>query len=294
MKIETLVSFQQVLSSGSFAEAAQVLNLTPSAVSQQMKQLEEYVGQPLFDRSARRVVPTPHALQIARPMAEALALLKELHQPRRSTVAGLLRLGVIGSVEKSALPRVLRLMRTNCPDLAIRLSLDVSPALINAVKAGRLDAALLIRPASGGSSRLAWTNLVRESFVILASASTAEASPAELLRCMPWIRYDPGLTGGRIASDWVRKVAPDAVASFDIISIEAIMAMVSEGLGVSVVPRPGGPVPIPASVRMSEIGPDAPTRQVALLVRRADAEDRRIRAFTALVRQVYADMPQSG
>ena len=287
MKIENIHSFLKVLSTGSFAAAAQALNLTPSAVSQQMRQLEDYVGQPLFDRSARRVAPTPFARQVAPTFEQGLALLESVHRPRLTTVAGVLRLGVIASVEKTALPRALRILRTDHPALSVRLGLEVSGALIEAVKAGRIDAAAVIRPASGGSSRLQWTDMAREAFVLVAPASAPEGSPAELLRSLPWIRYDPGLTGGRIAAAWVRKVAPEASPSFEIISIEAILAMVSEGLGVSVVPRPGGPLAVDASVRVIGLGPQAPTRQVSLLTRRADADDRRIRALVAAFRQAY-------
>ena len=289
MKIETLQSFRTVLATGSFAAAAQVLNLTPSAISLQMKQLEEYVGQPLFDRSTRRVVPTPFALQIAPSMATALGLLEALRKPRQTGVAGVLRLGVIPSIEKSALPRALRLLQTAHPALSVRLSLDVSPALVQAVKAGRLDAAAVIRPESGGSSRLAWTDLVQERFVLVAPAHAPQTTPADLLRHWPWIRYDSSLTGGRIAAAWVRKVAPDAQAGFEIFSIEAILAMVSEGLGVSVLPRPSGPLPVDASVRVVELGESAPTRQVALVCRRVDGEERRVRALGDAFVEAYGN-----
>ena len=293
MKIETLRSFQAVLATGSFAGAAQQLNLTPSAVSLQMKQLEDYVGQPLFNRSARTVLPTPFALASAAPLAQSLALLDGLRSPRLPSAAGTLRLGVIASIEKSVLPRALRLLQTEQPALAVRMSLDVSGALVESVKAGRIDAAVTVRPQSGGSSRLYWHDLLRETFVRLAPpvarGGPLEATPAQLLECHPWIRYDTKLTGGRIAAAYVRRICASPRPGFEITSTDAIIAMVAEGLGVSVVPRPRGTMLASHPVRLLELGPHAPWRQIALVARSGDTEDRRVRAVgDALTRAAAA------
>ena len=68
MKIEAFQTLEAVLRHGSFSAAAARMNLTPSAVSMQMKQLEQYVGQTLFDRSGLQVQPMP----LARQVCEAL------------------------------------------------------------------------------------------------------------------------------------------------------------------------------------------------------------------------------
>lgn len=285
MNIQSMHSFLRVLSTGSFATAAKSVNLTASAVSLQMKQLEEYTGKVLFDRSGRRVVPTPEALQLAPAIAQAMEILDGIRDARERGVEGVIRLGVIASVEKAAMPRALRILRAEHPALAIQLSLDVSGGLIESIKAGRIDVAALIRPERGGSSRLAWTNLVRERLVLAVPAALPARPAQELLRKLPWIRYDVNLTGGRIAASWVQQRAPGTKASFDLISIDAILAMVAEGLGVSVVPCPAGLVP--PTVRIVELGPAAPSRQVALLTRRADAEDRRVVALSSAFVAAY-------
>ena len=58
MKIEMFDTLDAVLRGGSLAAAASETNLTASAVSMQMKQLETYLGQPLFDRSGHAIRPT--------------------------------------------------------------------------------------------------------------------------------------------------------------------------------------------------------------------------------------------
>ncbi|GAA5237146.1 LysR family transcriptional regulator [Verticiella sediminum] len=288
MKIETLRSFQAVLSSGTFAAASQALNLTPSAVSLQMKQLEEFFGRVLFDRSSRMAMPTPFALEAAPVLAQAIALLEGLRSPRPLSATGLLRLGVIANIEKSALPTTLRILQAEHPGLTIRLSQDVSAALINAVKSGRIDAALAVRPQAGGSRRLHWVNLVREDFVLLAPANLPRAKPAAMLQQLPWIRYSTSLTGGRIAATYVRQVCPSARAGMEIVSTDAVVAMVAEGLGVSVVPRPRQALIRSYPVQVIELGPQAPWRQIALLSRRPQAEDRRLLALEDTLRRAYA------
>ena len=61
-----------MLRGGTLAAAAAEANLTPSAVSMQMKQLEAWLGQPLFDRSGLQVRPTRLAHEVGALMREAL------------------------------------------------------------------------------------------------------------------------------------------------------------------------------------------------------------------------------
>ncbi|MDP9901930.1 LysR family transcriptional regulator [Variovorax ginsengisoli] len=292
MKIDTLRSFQVVLATGSFAGAAKQLNLTPSAVSLQMKQLEEYFGQLLFDRSARTARPTPFARASAASLAQSMALIDGLRNPRVLSATGILRLGVIASVEKSVLPRTLSLLQAEHPALAVRMSLDVSGALVDSVKAGRIDAAVAVRPQSGGSTRLHWYDLMRESFVLLAPpvtlGGTPDGTPAQLLERHPWIRYDTKLTGGRIAAAYVRRICRGPRPGFEVTSTDAIMAMVAEGLGVSVVPRPRAAMLASYAVRLIELGPHAPSRQIALVARSSDTEDRRVLAVAGALRRAAA------
>lgn len=60
---------------GTFERAASELNVTPSAVSQQIKRIEAGLGRPLFDRTANRVVPNARALDLGRTLTEAFALI---------------------------------------------------------------------------------------------------------------------------------------------------------------------------------------------------------------------------
>jgi len=80
MKLDSFVTLDAVLRGGTLAAAAAEAHLTPSAVSMQMKQLEAWLGQPLFDRSGLQVRPTRLAHEVGALMREALGQLEALRK----------------------------------------------------------------------------------------------------------------------------------------------------------------------------------------------------------------------
>lgn len=280
MKLAALETLVAAVTRGSFAAAATDMGITASAVSLQMKQLEAWFGRPLFDRSGRTTRATPLAREIAGAASKALADVQRFRVPSTPSVAGVLRLGAIPSVQTSALPVALRLAQSAHHDLEIRLTLAVSGPLLAALAAGRIDAAVVVRPKSGGSSRLVWRDLVREPFVLVAPASAEPRTPAQLLREYPWIRYDTSLTGGRTAAQYVQRVCPGLRHAFEVADTDAIVAMVAEGLGVSVIPRPRPAIRRGHAMREVPLGARGPVRTISLACRRADADDRRVVAIS--------------
>ena len=200
MNVAMLKTLVAIVDRGSFAAAAREVGCTPSAVSLQVKQLEAWFGQLLFDRSARIARPTPFALEAATVARDVAARLDALRTRPVARVSGRVRLGAIASVQTANLPQALRTVRDRHPDLRVEVSLADSDELIAAVKAGRIDAAVLVRPSSGGSTRLAWQDLERQPFVMLVPPGVPAAPAPELLQRFGLIRYDTALTGGRIAA----------------------------------------------------------------------------------------------
>jgi len=288
MNIGMFATLVAIVDRGTLAAAAQQVGCTPSAVSLQVKQLEAYFAQPLFDRSARAVKPTPFGEQVASVARELVERLDGLRAKPAMSVTGRLRLGAIATVQSDVLPLALRILRDQHPALHVVITLNDSDELLTDLKAGRIDAAVLVRPSSGGSSRLIWHDLTRQPFVMLVPASAPDEKPAELLQRLGWIRYDPVLTGGRIAARLVHRLAPRVRATMDFRSIDAIVAMVAAGLGVTVVPRPRHPLLSAYAVRELRLGRNPPTRQIALVCRAVDPKDRRIVAVRAALSEAYA------
>jgi DNA-binding transcriptional LysR family regulator len=288
MNVSMLAALAAVVERGSFAAAAAAVGCTPSAISLQMKQLEAYFGRPLFDRSGRTAKANAFALEAAAVARDVRGRLEALRAPRGTAVSGRVRLGAIASVQADALPPALRAVRERHPALEVAVTLDDSAGLLAALKAGRIDAAVLVRPASGGSSRLAWANLWRQPYVLLAPPGVQAGSPQELLQRFDLIRYDTSLTGGRIAARYARRAFPRARCRMEVRSIDAIVAMVSAGLGVSIVPRPRKALLEAHRVREVSLGRDGPVRQIALARRRGDVGNRNIDAVLEAFDAAYA------
>lgn len=288
MDIAKLTTLVAILDKGSFAAAAQQVGCTPSAVSLQVKQLETYFGQPLFDRAARAAKPTAFAAEVAALGRDFGARLEALRTRPALSVAGRLRLGAIASVQTDALPQALRTLRDRHAALDVQVTLNDSDLLLAELQAGRLDAAVLVRPQAGGSSRLLWANLAKQPYVMIAPAETQLTSPQDLLQRFKLIRYDPALTGGRIAARYLQRIVPRARTAMDVRSIDAIVAMVSAGLGVSIVPQPRRALLDAHQVREVRLGRRAPTRQIAVVRRRADADNRNIDAAYHALLAAYA------
>ncbi len=274
MNIGHLATLVAIVDRGSFAAAAEAVGRTPSAVSLQVKQLEGWFGRPLFDRSTRSVRPTPFGRDAAAIAREVVARLAALRTRPAVVVAGRVRLGAIATIQADVLPEALKRLRDRYPALDVELMLADSDALIAAVKSGRLDAAVVVRPAAGGSRRLYWRNLRSQPYVLLAPGWVGTRTPQEIVQRHPVIRYDPALTGGRIAARYLREVFPRAKVTMDVRSIDAIIAMVSAGLGVSIVPQPRQALLDAHRVRAVELGRRRLSRQIAFVARRADAESR--------------------
>jgi DNA-binding transcriptional LysR family regulator len=254
-----------------------------------MKRLEEYLGQPLFDRSGRTVKPTTVARELCDSVRSALTAVEAARTRQSGAVAGRVVLGTIRSLQSTMIPLVLRDIARRHPDLSVRVIQGDSTELLNQLKAGELDGAALIRPSSGGSSRLHWHDLERQPFVFVAPANSGEASPLELVKRYAWLQFDTSLTSGRVAAGYLHRLSPSTRPKFELESIEAVLAMVAMGLGVSVIPKVSGAMAEAHPVRQISLGRNAPTRQISFVCRGADSESRRLIALRDAFAHEYAE-----
>lgn len=279
MKLEFLVTLDSILRNGSFAAAAKEVGLTPSAVSLQVKRLEEYLGRPLFDRSGRIAKPTPLARELADSVSAALEAVEAARNRPTVAVMGRVVLGAIRTLQPTIIPLVLKEISSRHPDLNVKVIQGDSVELLSQLKAGELDGAAVIRPSSGGSSRLLWTDLEQQPFVFVAPIESEETSIPDLMERYDWLQFDTSLTSGRVAASFLHKLSPGTRAKFEMESIEAVLGMVSAGLGVSIIPELRGAKVSGYPVRQISLGPTAPSRKIAFVCRGADADNRRVSAL---------------
>ncbi|MEV4256647.1 LysR family transcriptional regulator, partial [Spirillospora sp. NPDC049652] len=141
-----LRTFASVADVGSFTAAAAALGYTQSAVSRQVRALEEACGVELFARGARGVRPTPAGeclLPHARALLERYADTARALDSLRQVDAGTLRLGAFSTANAVLVPRALTRFGERHPGVEIRLREGLTERLLPALDAGELDLAVV-------------------------------------------------------------------------------------------------------------------------------------------------------
>lgn len=238
-KVDTrqLRTLLAVVDHGGFSRAAGVVNLTISAVSQQVQALEQEVGAPLFDRSTR-----PPRLTVAgQQLVEAARELVRTAENAIDAISGRKVIGTfsLGSVRTSALsllPRAIVRLNAAYPELRIQLRVGLSETLLQDVVSGRLDAAMVAEYGNFPDS-LRWRPFLDEPLFVVAPPGTPAMEANELLVRHPFIRFRANVPLAHLIDlELARMNLPLAeIAQIDTIS--AITACVANGLGVSILPQ---------------------------------------------------------
>ncbi len=142
LRLHQLQILDRILERGSLSAAARDLNLTQPAVTRAVRELEQFVGAPLFERSNRGVVPTPLALVIGRRARQMLADMRLLADDVNAVLEGSLGHLVIGTLISASarlLPEALSRLLAQSPNVQIRLVEGPSRELFPALAAGEID-----------------------------------------------------------------------------------------------------------------------------------------------------------
>ena len=144
--LSLLRSFVAVMESKSLQLAAARIGRSQSAVSMQIKRLEEDIGRPLFRREGRRLRATPAAEEVLLHARRLLRLSEEMMASLRAPeAAGAVRLGLPEDYAAFLLAPALARFGREFPLAEISLTFDNSPALLRHLAAGQLDLALVTR-----------------------------------------------------------------------------------------------------------------------------------------------------
>jgi DNA-binding transcriptional LysR family regulator len=237
MDTRYLQSFITVIDTGSMADAARRLDITPAAIAARLRALEEELGAPLVRRSGRRVQPTEAGLKI---VDRARAVLRDLRDLRAATADGVapgeLRLGVFGSAMSSLLPAILERLYYMFPTLSVFVTPGNSVELCRQVGTNALDAALVVEPQFALGKNCEFEALVEEPLVVVAPRRLGRRGAHQLLKEEPFIRYDRTVLGGQLADRYLRDHEIFPRQRLEIDGLMAIAAMVHRGIGVALLP----------------------------------------------------------
>jgi DNA-binding transcriptional LysR family regulator len=268
MSLRQLQTLVAIADAGSFHAAAGRLSITQSAVSMQMKALEEDLQTPLFDRSRR----PPTLRENARPLIEQARHILRLYESFQidaradGAVAGILRIGVIPTASTGILPDALAILRERTPRLQVRIENELSTELVRRVERGMLDAAILTEPSrlnAGLGSRV----ILEERLLVVAPIDSPGETDVDLLTALPFVRFNRRAGVGRVIDGALRSRGIEVRERMELDSIESILMMVSRGLGAAIAPERSISIEQRRSLKCIPFG-DPPVRRRVGLVER--------------------------
>jgi len=277
MESEFLSHFLLVVDTGSIAEAARRLDLTPAGVAQQIHTLEKELDTKLLARAGRTVRPTEAGYRLierCRPLLREIDGLK-LHVNQEQT-KGELRLGAINTALHSIIPDMMASFAMQYPNVNVSIHFDTSVRLFRAVESGELDAAVCLHPSFTLTKDFAWEQLREEPLMVLAPAVWAERDPHELLRNEPLIRYGSSLGGEKQANLYLRKHGIVPRERFKLSSLVAIAMMVERRLGVAIIPNTSSPLTKRLKVVSIALPDDVERRRFGVIWQRSSSHMRLI------------------
>jgi DNA-binding transcriptional LysR family regulator len=244
MDTRFLETFIVVTERGSLAEAAQRLNLTPAAVAQRIRALEAEVGVRLLMRSGRVMRPTEAGFTILERSKDLVRDARDLKAMAGSAViSGEMRIGAINTALTGLVPDILHRLAQDYPLIEIFIKPGASMDLYTYVLNGTLDAAFIIEPRFAIQKTLMFDKLRQEPLILIAPRNHETSDPLELLKTLPFIRYDRNQWGGHIADEYLEQIGIRPIERYELDALEAIAVMVDKGLGISIVPDWAPPWP---------------------------------------------------
>jgi LysR family carnitine catabolism transcriptional activator len=148
--VRQLRSFILCAELGSFSDAASAMHITQSALSLQIRQLEENLGLKVFDRTTRRVELSPGGRDLLPVARRVISDLDEMGTRASDLLAGrrgTLKLAVTPSLACSILPGMLSNLRRRMPAVRVELTEAVALPLLEHMEQGGSELALSVRPA---------------------------------------------------------------------------------------------------------------------------------------------------
>jgi LysR family hydrogen peroxide-inducible transcriptional activator len=279
-----------------FGRAAEACFVSQPTLSIAIKKLEDELEVKIFERGGNEVTVTPLGEAIVRQaqaVVEQAAAIKEIAKAGKDPLAGPLRLGIIYTIGPYLLPELVRQVIERTPQMPLMLQENFTVKLLEMLRAGELDCAILAEPFPDAG--LAIAPLYDEPFMAAVPKDHALAKrrtiTTEELKQQTMLL----LGTGHCFRDQVLEVCPEFARfatdaegirrSFEGSSLETIKHMVASGMGVTVVPRLSVDALAQPHVRYIPFAPPVPSRRVVLAWRRSFT---RYEAIAALRNAVYA------
>jgi DNA-binding transcriptional LysR family regulator len=228
LDLELLRSFVSVVDSGGFTRAGERVHRTQSTVSQQIKRLEDDLGQPLLNRTAKDVTPTEAGERLLSYARRLLSLAEEARDVLAGpSKEGAVRLGIPEDFAAYRLTKLLATFSRSRPGLRLDVRVDQSTYLRRDLERGELDLALFKRSAGEKGGIAVWPERVHWV------ASKTHPIDAEV-RSVPLIGFPTGCLYRSRAIHAIESAGRAWHMAYTSSSLAGIQAAVAAGLGLSI------------------------------------------------------------
>lgn len=272
-----------------FGRAAEDCAVTQPALSMQIKDLEEGLGTPLFERGGRQLQLTGFGevfLERVQGILRDVDDLKDLARAANSQPAGRLRIGVIPTIAPYLLPTIISRLSALYPDLDLNLRETVTPRLLEELIEGRLDTAILALPVSEPS--LTEVALFTERFVLVRPDADADlpVPSRDMLREMRLLLLEEGHCFRDQALSFCNMASSRPRELLDGSSLSTLVQMVGAGIGVTLIPEMAVPVETrSAAVTVQRFRDPQPMRTIGMVWRRSSPLEAQLMQIADAVRQ---------
>lgn len=242
MEIRCMRTFLMVADLGSFSKAADVLGYTQSAVTVQIRQLEQELGLPLFDRNGKCVTLTDVGRSFYYGTMQIVNEMDELIDSTLSSkeLCGELRIGTVESVCSSILPTVLTSFSKTYPKVRVSVEIGSPGELLDQLDKNLFDAVYLLDQRIYGSK---WTTILAkpEEVIFVASpnhplARQQRITLDEVIAC-PVMLTEANVSYRRALENYLAAEGKDIRTHLSSASTDLILKVLCLGGGVSFLPE---------------------------------------------------------
>ena len=239
MNIQKYMAFVKTVECGSFTKAAVALNFTQSGISRMIKDLEIEWGVSLLERGRAGVILTSDGQKILpqlKKICNENALLRTQIEDLHGMQSGLIRIGTFSSVATHWLPNMIKIFQKNYPKIHFEILLGDYTEIESWILEGRVDFGFLRLPSKAGLETLF---LEEDRLLVVLPIDHPHANcdkfPISELMNSPFMLLEKGANSDMIEIFEKHHILPHV--HFTTWDDYAIMSMVENGLGISILPE---------------------------------------------------------
>ncbi|MFI1988465.1 LysR family transcriptional regulator [Actinoplanes sp. NPDC020271] len=245
LEIRRLILLRELAVRGTLAAVAEALNFTPSAVSQQLSQLERETGTVLLRKAGRRVQLTPQAEVLVASVDEVLDTLERAETRLKAAatrVSGTVRLAVFQSAALAFMPAALRLTAARFPDVRVEMVQREPEEALRETWARDFDMVIAEQyPAHAAPHHpgLDRRDLTTDAIRLALPAEPESLHPVDSLdsaRHMPWVMEPRGAASRHFAEQLCRRAGFEPDVRYETADLQAHIRLVETGNAVALIP----------------------------------------------------------